>query len=106
MISAPLKRIVSDTLGKDLNNYRYTRLLLKQYLEYHNNPYDESDIGLMTRKEPIFYGLITSYKSLSTRHIPKQEECYDDLSQSFMCEEDYQHMKLLWKTFKIGRAHV
>ena len=101
MISAPLKRIVSDTLGKDLNNYRYTKLLLKQYLEDHNKPYDESYIELMTRKEPMFYGLITSYKSLSTRHIPKQEECYDDLSQSFMCEEDYQHMKLLWKTFNI-----
>ena len=44
MISAPLKRIVSDTLGKDLNNYRYTKLLLKQYLEDHNKPYDESYI--------------------------------------------------------------
>ena len=41
MISAPLKRIVSDTLGNDLNNYRYTKLLLKQYLEDHNKPYDE-----------------------------------------------------------------
>lgn len=101
MISGKLKDIVSQTLGSDLNNYPVTRKLLKQYLEDHNKHYDESYIELLTRKEPMFYSLITSYSVLSNKQMPTRRQCYDELSHSFMSLEDYNHMKTLWTTFNI-----
>lgn len=101
MISSKLKDIVAQTLGSDLNNYPVTKQLLKHYLEDHNKNYDETYIELMTRKEPMFYNLITSYKTLSNRYMPKIDDCYDVLSNSFMTQEDYNHMKTLWATFNI-----
>lgn len=101
MISNRLKDIVSQTLGSDLKNYSVTKQLLKQYLEDHHKHYDESYIELMTRKEPMFYSLITSYSSLSNTKLPDIVSCYDELSRTQMSIEDYNHMKTLWKTFNI-----
>ena len=101
MISNRLKDIVNQTLGSDLKNYSVTKQLLKQYLEDHNKPYDDSYIELMTRKEPMFYSLITSYQTLSNTNIPDIVSCYDELTRTEMSIEDYNHMKLLWKTFDI-----
>ncbi len=101
MISAPLKKIVSDTLGSNIDNYKVTRELVKKYLQSKNKEYKDEYIELMTRKEPMFYNLITSYSSLKTRKIPDQIDCYDELRNSIMSDEDYNHMKLLFKTFNI-----
>lgn len=101
MISNRLKDIVSQTLGSDLKNYSVTKQLLKQYLEDHHKHYDESYIELMTRKEPMFYSLITSYQTLSNTKLPDIVSCYDELSRTQMSIEDYNHMKTLWKTFNI-----
>lgn len=101
MISNKLKDIVNQTLGSDLNNYVVTKQLLKQYLEDHHKHYDDSYIELMTRKEPMFYSLITSYQSLSNTKLPDIVSCYDELSRTEMSIEDYNHMKTLWKTFNI-----
>lgn len=102
MISNNLKAIVNQTLGSDLKNYRITKLLLKQYLEDHNKHYDESYIELMTRKEPMFYSLITSYQTLSNEKLPDIVACYDELTRTQMSIEDYRHMETLWKTFDIN----
>lgn len=101
MISNSLKNIVRQILGSDLNNYPVTKQLLKQYLIDHNKHYDDSYIELMTRKEPMFYNLITSYNTLKNQRMPKINKCYDELSNTFMSQEDYNHMKLLWDTFHI-----
>ena len=101
MISAPLKKIVSDTLGSNIDNYKITKELVKEYLQSKNKEYRDEYIELMTRKEPMFYNLITSYSSLKTRKIPDQIDCYDELKNSIMSDEDYNHMKLLFKTFNI-----
>lgn len=101
MISNSLKNIVNQTLGSDLNNYPVTKQLLKQYLIDHNKHYDDSYIELMTRKEPMFYNLVTNYQTLKNQNIPKINKCYDELSNSFMSQEDYNHMQLLWQTFNI-----
>lgn len=101
MISNSLKNIVNQTLGSDLNNYPVTKQLLKQYLIDHNKHYDDSYIELMTRKEPMFYNLITSYNTLKNQKMPKITKCYDELSNTFMSQEDYNHMKLLWETFDV-----
>ena len=106
MISSLLKKIVSDTLGSNIDNYKVTRELVKKYLQSKNKEYRDEYIELMTRKEPMFYNLITSYSSLKTRKIPDQIDCYDELRNSIMSDEDYNHMKLLFKTFNIKKPKI
>ena len=101
LIPDSLKKIVDQNLGKDINNYPYTRKNLRWWFISHKKHWDDSYIELLTRKEPMFYGLITSYYSLSIKKMPKQCECFDDLSHKYMSDEDYNHMKLLWTTFDI-----
>ena len=70
-------------------------------MENCNKPYNERDINNITQKEPIFHSPSTSYQFLSIRGTLRQRDCYNDLFQSFMSNENYEHLKLVWKTLDI-----
>ena len=71
MISNSLKNIVVQILGKDLTNYKQTRIQLKKYCEKRGKKWDDNFITLLTQKEPMFYSLIKSFECLYNRDIPK-----------------------------------
>ena len=102
VISSPLKTIVVQTLGNDLEHYGHTKIQLRKYCESRNKQWSDEYIDLLTRKEPIFYTLIKSYDSLSNTLIPSREQCIDDMKGELMPQNEYDHMIKLWNTFDIN----
>ena len=101
MIQAPLKDMVNEFLGSDITKYKYTETCIRQFLEDRGKAYRPEYIELLTRKEPMFYNLVTSESALDTKQIPKREDCFDQLTNTVMSVSDYKHMELLWREFDI-----
>ena len=101
LINSPLKTIVTQTLGNNLDHYVHTKVQLKRYCKSRGKPWNDDYIDLLTRKEPMFYSLITSYSTLNNTDIPTREECYDDMKGEIMAQGEYDHMVKLWDTFNI-----
>ena len=63
LISSPLKTIVVQTLGNDLDHYIHTKTQLRHYHKERTKQWSDKNIDLLTRKEPMLYSLIKSYYS-------------------------------------------
>ncbi|CBK21751.2 uncharacterized protein [Blastocystis hominis] len=101
LISSPLRSIVAQTLGGNLDLYVHTKQQLRKYCESRGKQWKDEYIDLLTRKEPMFYSLIKSYESLNNTTIPSREQCIDDMKGEMMPQDEYEHMVKLWKTFDI-----
>ena len=101
LINSPLKSIVAQTLGDDLDHYKHTKTQLRSYCEDRGKQWNDEYIDLLTRKEPMFYTLIKSYNSLINILIPSRKQCIDDMKGEMMPQDEYDHMVKLWKTFDI-----
>ena len=101
LISSPLKTIVVQTLGKDLEHYKHAKTQLRRYCEERGKQWSDEYIDLLTRKEPMFFTLIKSYDSLNSTVMPSHEQCYDDMKGEMMPQDEYDYMVKLWNTFDI-----
>ena len=101
LISSPLRSIVAQTLGGNLDLYVHTKQQLRKYCEPQSKQCSDEYIDLLTRKEPMFYSLIKSYDTLNNTVIPSREQCIDDMKGEMMPQDEYDHMVKLWKTFDI-----
>ena len=101
LISSPLRSIVAQTLGGNLDLYVHTKEQLRKYCESRGKQWSDEYIDLLTRKEPMFYNLIKSYDTLNNTVIPSREQCIDDMKGEMMSQDEYDHMVKLWKTFDI-----
>ena len=101
LISSPLRSIVAQTLGGNLDLYVHTKQQLREYCESRGKQWSDEYIDLLTWKEPMFYILIKSYESLNNTTIPSREQCIDDMKGEMMPQDEYDHMVKLWKTFDI-----
>ena len=101
LISSPLRSIVAQTLGGNLDLYVHTKQQLCKYCESLGKQWNDEYIELLTRKEPMFYSLIKSYESLGNTVIPSREQCIDDMKGEMMPQDEYDHMVKLWNTFDI-----
>ena len=101
LISSPLRSIVAQTLGGNLDLYVHTKQQLRKYCESRGKQWKDEYIDLLTRKEPMFYSLIKSYESLNNTTIPSRKQCIDDMKGEMMPQDEYDHMVKLWKTFDI-----
>ena len=101
LISSPLKTIVAQTLGDDLDHYKHTKTQLRKYCEKRDKQWSDEYIDLLTRKEPMFYTLIKSYSFLNNTLIPSHQQCIDYMKGEMMSKDEYDHMMKLWKTFDI-----
>ena len=99
LISSPLRSIVAQTLGDNLDLYVHTKQQLCKYCKSRGKQWSDEYIDLLTQKEPMFYSLIKSYESLSNTVIPSREQCIDDMKGEVMSQDEYDHMVKLWKTF-------
>ena len=73
LISSPLKTIVVQTLGNDLDHYKHTKTQLRRYCEERGKQWSDEYIDLLTQKELMFYTLIKGNDSLSNTLIPSYE---------------------------------
>ena len=101
LINSPLKSIVAQTLGDDLEHYKHTKTQLRRYCEEHSKQWNDKNIDLLTREEYMFYTLFKSYNSLNNTVIPSREQYIDDMKGEMMLQDEYDHMVKLWKTFDI-----
>ena len=101
LISSPLRSIVAQTLGGNLDLYVHTKQQLRKYCESRGKQWSDEYIDLLTRKEPMFYSLIRSYDTLNNTVIPSRKQCIDDMKGEMMPQDEYEHMVKLWKTFDI-----
>ena len=92
LISSPLKSIVAQTLGDNLEQHKHTKTQLRRYYEERSKQWNDEYIDLLTRKEPMFYTLIKSYDSLNNTLIPSCEQCIDDMKGEMMPQNEYIHM--------------
>ena len=101
LISSPLRSIVAQTLGGNLDLYVHTKEQLRKYCEEGGKTWSDEYIDLLTRKEPMFYSLIKFYESMNNTVMPTREQCIDDMKGEMMLQDEYDHMVKLWKTFDI-----
>ena len=73
LISSPLRSIVAQTLGGNLDLYVHTKSRLSKYCEEGGEKCSDEYIDLLTRKEPMFYSLIKSYDSMNNTVILSRE---------------------------------
>ena len=84
LISSPLRSIVAQTLGGNLELYVHTKTQLRKYCESHDKQWSDEYIDLLTRKEPMFYSLIKPYDSMNNTLIPSRKQCIDDMKDEMM----------------------
>ena len=101
LISSPLRSIVAQTLGGNLDLYVQTKEQLCNYCESRGKQWSDEYIDLLRGKEPMFYSLIKSYDTLNNTVIPSRKQCIDDMKGEMMLQDVYDHMVKLWKTFDI-----
>ena len=101
LINSPLRSIVAQTLGDDLEHYKHTKTQLRRYYEEHSKQWNDKNIDLLTREEYMFFTLFKSYNSLNNTVIPSREQYIDDMKCEMMLQDEYDHMVKLWKTFDI-----
>ena len=99
LISSPLRSIMAQTLGNDLEHYKHTKTQLRHYCEERSKEWNDEYIDLLTRKEPMFFTLIKSYSSLNNTIIPSRVQCIDDMKGEMMPQNEYNHMMKPWNTF-------
>ena len=73
LISSPLRSIVAQTLGGNLDLYVHTKIQLRKNYESRSKQWSDEYIDLLTWKEPMFYSLIKSYESLNNAIIPPRK---------------------------------
>ena len=84
VISSPLRSIVAQTLGGNLDLYVHIKQQLCKYCESRGKQWSDEYIDLLTWKEPMFYSLIKSYDTLNNSAIPSREQCIDDMKGEMM----------------------
>ena len=101
LISSPLRSIVAQTLGGNLDLYVNTKDQLRKYCESLGKQWNDEYIDLLTRKEPMFYSLIKLYDTLNSTVIHSRKQCIDDMKGEVMPQDEYEHMMKLWNPFEI-----
>ena len=94
LINSPLRSIVAQTLGGNLEHYKHTKTQLRRYCEERSKQWKDEYIDLLTRKGLMFYTLIKSYSSLNKTVISSREHC-NDMKGEMMPQNEYDHMMKL-----------
>ena len=61
---------------------------------------NDNQFSMMTEKGVYPYDYITSYETLHEKQLPPKEEFYSRLNDEHCSDEDYNHAKNVYKTFK------
>ena len=84
-LQTSLANLVSNLSSDDLHNTKR---------EFKKNT------SLLTRKGVYPYDYVSSLDKLSETQLPPKEEFYSKLNDEDISDEDYQHAKKMWNTFR------
>ena len=88
-------QFMSSSLDKLVSN------LPAEALKYINKRFQKEKFNLMTRKGVYPYDYMDSFEKFNKTELPTKEEFYSILSDEHITDEDYQHAKNVWNTFKL-----
>ncbi|XP_078348383.1 uncharacterized protein LOC144633376 [Oculina patagonica] len=88
-------QFMSSSLDKLVSN------LPKESLKYTSEIFKGEKLNLMSRKGVYCYDYMDSFDKFNEK-LPKKEDFYSILNNEHISDEDYQHVKNVWKMFKIN----
>ena len=95
-------QFMSSSLDKLVSN------LPKDDLKYTSKAFKGRRLELMTRKGTYPYDFMDSFEKFDQKELPTKEDFYSILNDQHISDEDYQHAKKVWNTFKcknMGQYH-
>ena len=95
-------QFMSSSLDKLVSN------LPKADLKYTSKTLKGNRLDLMTRKGIYCYDYVDSFEKFNKKEIPAKENFFSILNNDHISDEDYQHAKKVWNTFKcknLGMYH-
>ena len=95
-------QFMSSSLDKLVSN------LPKDDLRYTSQAFKGRRLELMTRKGVYPYDYMDSFEKFNQKELPTKGDFYSILNEQHISDEDYQHAKNVWKTFKcknLGQYH-
>lgn len=102
----------SDVKFRFIDSYRFTPSSLEKlasYLEektiatreFLKDGYSMDQINLLLRKGVYPYDYTSSFDKLQVQQLPSKEEFYNQLNDSHITDDEYQHAQNVWSTFNI-----
>ena len=86
---------MATSLDKLVNN------LSKDAFSNVNRYYAEDELSLLTRKGIYPYEYMDSPKKLKETQLPPKEAFYSRLNDEGISDENYAHVREVWKTFEM-----
>ena len=88
-------QFMSSSLDKLVNN------LPNKAFKYTNNEFKNEKFELMKKKGIYPYDYMDSFNKFNNTKLPSKDEFYSTLNNENISNEDYKHVKNIWKTFNI-----
>ena len=88
-------QFMSSSLDKLVNN------LPKDDLKYTSQVFKGKKLSLMSQKGVYPYDFMDSFEKFNQTELPAKEHFYSILNDQDITDDEYDHAKKVWKTFKI-----
>ena len=95
-------QFMSSSLDKLVSN------LPNDALTYTSEKFQDEELKLMSQKGVYPYDYMDSFEKFNEAQIPRKEDFYSILNDQHISDEDYNHARKVWNTFKIrnmGQYH-
>ena len=95
-------QFMSSSLDKLVSN------LPKEALEYTSQTFQDKELRLMAQKGVYPYDYMDSFEKFDEAQLPRKEDFYSILNDQYISDEDYNHARKVWNTFKLrnmGQYH-
>ena len=95
-------QFMSSSLDKLVSN------LPNDALNYTSEEFKDEKLKLMSQKGVYPYDYMDSFEKFDEAQLPRKEDFYSILNDQHISDEDYNHAKNVWETFKIrnvGQYH-
>ena len=87
-------QFMSSSLDKLVSN------LPRESLKYTSKEFKDEKLDLMARKGVYPYDYMDSFEKFNEK-LPTKEDFFSNMNNKHISNEDYQHAKTVWETFKL-----
>ena len=88
-------QFMSSSLDRLVSN------LPKEALKYTSEVFKGKRLDLMSKKGVYPYDYMDSFEKFNEKELPTKDQFYSILSDQHIADDEYDHAKKVWKTFKI-----
>ena len=88
-------QFMSSSLDKLVSN------LPKEAFKYTSEEFTGNELSLMSQKGVYSYDFMDSFEKFDQTELPTKEQFYSILNDQHITNDEYNHTKKVWKTFKL-----